>query len=135
MELGLENELLLNLPDEACQAIYAQLVFLPLRTHDILNEGGEPIRYVYFMNGGLASVLNVMADGKSVEVGLTGKEGFVRVPLIVGFTTSALRVVVQIEGSAFRLSASALTELLKECRTLDTRLHRYQQPGWNAESS
>ena len=94
----LENELLLNLPDKERQAIYSQLVFLPLRTRDILNEVGELIRYVYLMNSGLASVLNVMADGKSVEVGLTGKEGFVGVPLIVGFTTSALRVVVQIEG-------------------------------------
>src|ERR1035438_2712996 len=123
----LENELLLNLPDKECQAIYSQLVFLPLRTRDVLNEVGEPIRYVYLMNSGLASVLNVMADGKSVEVGLTGKEGFVGVPLIVGFTTSALRVVVQIEGSAFRLSASALIELLKKCRTLKTRMHRYSQ--------
>ncbi len=123
----LENELLLNLPEKECQAIYAQLVFLPLRTHDVLNDVGERIRCVYFMNSGLASVLNVMADGKSVEVGLTGKEGFVGVPLIVGFVTSALRVVVQIEGSAFRLSAGALTELLRKCRSLETKLHRYSQ--------
>ncbi len=31
-----------------------------------------------FLNGGLASVLNMMADGKSVEVGLCGSEGFRR---------------------------------------------------------
>lgn len=73
---------------------------------------------------GLASVLDVMADGKSVEVGLTGKEGFVGLPLIVGFASSASRVSVQIEGAAFRLSASAP---LRKCRTLETRLHRYSQ--------
>ena len=123
----LDNQLLLNLPEKECQAIYPQLVFLPLRTHDVLNEAGAPIRYVYFMNSGLASVLNVMADGKSVEVGLTGKEGFVGLPLIVGFLSSASRVIVQIEGAAFRLSASALTDLLRKCRTLETRLHRYSQ--------
>ncbi len=121
----LDNELLLNLPEKECQAIYSQLVFVPLRTHDVLNEAGAQIRHAYFMNSGLASVLSVMADGKSVEVGLTGKEGFVGLPLIVGFASSASRVIVQIEGSAFRLSASALTELLRKCRTLETRLHRY----------
>jgi CRP-like cAMP-binding protein len=68
-----------------------------------------------------------MSDGKSVEVGLTGKEGFVGLPLIVGFTTSASRVITQIAGSAFRISASALPELLRKCRTLETRLHRYSQ--------
>jgi len=72
----MENELLLHLPDKECQAVYSQLVFLPLRTHDVLNEDGAPIQHVYFMNSGLASVLNVMEDGKSVEVGLMGKEGF-----------------------------------------------------------
>ena len=123
----LENELLLNLPDKECQLIYSQLVFLPLRTHDVLNEAGAPIRHVYFMNSGLASVLNVMADGKSVEVGLTGKEGFVGLPLVVGFASSGSRVIVQIEGSAFRLNASTLLEVLRKCRTLETRLHRYSQ--------
>ncbi|MGA8273563.1 MAG: Crp/Fnr family transcriptional regulator [Candidatus Sulfotelmatobacter sp.] len=123
----LENDLLLNLPDKECQLIYSQLVFMPLRTHDVLNEAGAPIRHVYFMNSGLASVLNVMADGKSVEVGLTGKEGFVGLPLIVGFASSGSRVIVQIEGSAFRMSASTLIEVLRKCRVLEIRLHRYSQ--------
>ena len=124
---GLHNTLLLNLPARECEAVYSQLVFMPLRIHDVLNEAGEPIKYVYFMNSGLASVLNVMEDGKSVEVGLTGKEGFVGLPLLVGFRSSPSRVIVQIEGSAFRLSAANLVALLRTCRTLEKRLHRYAQ--------
>jgi len=123
----LNNELLLNLPDKERRAIYSQLVFLPMRTHDVLNESGAPIRYAYFMNSGLASVLNVMEDGKSVEVGLTGKEGFVGLPLVVGFASSPSRVIIQIEGSAYRISASALVELLRKCPTLEKRLLRYSQ--------
>lgn len=122
-----ENTLLLDLPDRECQAIYSELVFMPVRTHDVLNEAGAPIRYVYFMNSGLASVLNVMSDGKSVEVGLTGKEGFVGLPLVVGFTTSGTRVIVQIEGSAFRANANVFMEILRKCRILETRLNRYAQ--------
>jgi CRP-like cAMP-binding protein len=123
----LNNELLLDLPDKERRAIYSQLVFLPMRTHDVLNESGAPIRYAYFMNSGLASVLNVMEDGKSVEVGLTGKEGFVGLPLVVGFASSPSRVIIQIEGSAYRISASALVELLRKCPTLEKRLLRYSQ--------
>jgi CRP-like cAMP-binding protein len=123
----LENELLLNLPEKERQAVYPQLVFMPLRTHDVLNESGAPIQHVYFMNSGLASVLNVMEDGKSVEVGLTGKEGFVGLPLIVGFKSSPSRVIVQIAGSGYRIGARALLDTLHKCPTLEKRLHRFSQ--------
>jgi CRP-like cAMP-binding protein len=124
---NLENELLLNLPEKERQAVYPQLVFMPLRTHDVLNESGAPIQHVYFMNSGLASVLNVMEDGKSVEVGLTGKEGFVGLPLIVGFKSSPARVIVQIAGSGYRIGARALLDTLHKCPTLEKRLHRFSQ--------
>lgn len=121
------NELLLHLPAEEQNAIFAKLIFLPMRTYDVLHEAGEAIKFAYFMNGGLASVLNVMSDGKSVEVGLTGKEGFVGLPLIVGLETSPNRTVVQIEGSAFRAVAADLVGLLGQCPTLEMRLQRFVQ--------
>jgi CRP-like cAMP-binding protein len=121
------NELLLNLPTKECAAIFSKLAFLPNRIHDVLHEAGEPILFAYFINSGLASVLSVLADGKSVEVGLTGKEGFVGLPLIVGLKSSPTRVVIQIEGSAFRISAAVLIQLLGQCSTLEKRLQRYVQ--------
>ena len=104
----LHNMLLLNLPVKECESVYYRLVFMPLRTHDVLNEMGQTIKYAYFMNSGLASVLNVTLEGKSVEVGPTGKEGFVGLPLLVDFRSSPARVIIQIEGSAFRVGAEAL---------------------------
>ncbi len=121
------NPLLLKLPDGECKSIFSQLVFVALRTHDILNEVGRPIKHAYFINSGLASVLNVMDDGKSVEVGLSGSEGFVGMPLLVGFQSSPTRVIIQIAGSAFRIGADALVSLLKKCPTLERRLQRYVQ--------
>ena len=124
---ALHNALLLNLPVKECESIYPQLAFMPLPTHAVLNEAGEQIKYAYFMNSGLASVLNVTHAGKSVEVGLTGKEGFVGLPLLVGFQSSPARVIIQIEGSAFRVSAAALEGLLRICPILEKRMHRYSQ--------
>jgi CRP-like cAMP-binding protein len=123
----LRNKLLLNLPEDECQRIFPLLVFLPLRTHDFLTEAGEPFKYGYFINSGLASILNVMEDGKSVEVGVSGSEGFVGIPLLVGFASSPSRVIVQIEGSAFRVRATSLSGLLQTCPTLQRRLQRYVQ--------
>jgi CRP-like cAMP-binding protein len=122
-----ENEILLNLPSDEQASIFPELVFVQLRTHDVLHEAGEPIKFAYFMNGGLASVLSVMVDGKSVEVGLTGKEGFVGLPLIVGLITSPTVTVIQVQGSAFRISAKSLVQALRRCATLERKLQRYVQ--------
>jgi len=124
---SMHNEILLGLPPNECDAVFANLEFLEMRTHDVLNEMGEPIKYCYFVNSGLASVLNVMSDGKSVEVGLTGKEGFVGLPLAVGLSTSAARVVVQVAGTAFRVTAAKMTKVLRTCPQLERKLNRYSQ--------
>jgi hypothetical protein len=42
---ALHNILLLNLPSKERDTVYSQLVFLPMRTHDVLNEAGEQIKY------------------------------------------------------------------------------------------
>jgi CRP-like cAMP-binding protein len=121
------NQLLLNLPAKESHAILSKLTFVQLRTHDVLHESGGPIRFAYFPNSGLASILSVMDGGKSVEVGLTGKEGFVGLPLIVGFSTSPTQAVVQIEGSALRVGAHVLTQVLRQCPSLEKQLQRYVQ--------
>lgn len=125
--IPIKNELLLDLPAKERQLAFPRLVFVQLRRHDVLHEPGAPIKFAYFINSGLASVLSVMTDGKSVEVGLTAKEGFVGLPLIVGLATSPTRTVVQIDGDAFRVSAAALARLLQQCPTLQKRMQRYVQ--------
>jgi len=122
-----KNEILLGLPAGECESIFSQLTSIELRTHDLLHEPGETIKFAYFLNSGLASVVSVLSDGKSVEVGLTGKEGFVGMPLVAGFSTSPTRTVVQIGGSALRVSAEGLTRALRQCKTLEQRLQRYVQ--------
>ena len=125
--IAVVNEMLLKLPAAESDAIFDKLIFLPMRTYDVLHEPGETLKHAYFMNSGLTSILSVMGDGKSVEVGLTGKEGFVGLPLIVGLTSGPTRAVVQIAGSAFRISAADLMAALPQCPTLATRMQRFVQ--------
>jgi len=124
---SIHNEILLGLPRKECDAVFSDLESVEMRTHDLLNEMGEPIEYCYFVNSGLASILSVTGDGKSVEVGLTGKEGVVGLPLVVGLGTSATRVVVQVAGTAFRLSATSMVRVLRKCSQLEKRSNRYSQ--------
>jgi CRP-like cAMP-binding protein len=121
----INNKLLLDLPPEESRVIFPRLVFIRGNVKDVLNEVGEPITHAFFLDSGLASVLNIMEEGKTVEVGLLGKEGFVGVWLMADFEVSPNRVIMQIEGDTFRISASALREALKVCPVFAKRLLRF----------
>jgi CRP-like cAMP-binding protein len=123
----IQNEILLALPRTECDAIFPKLEYVRLKLHQVLHEAGETLRSAYFCNSGMFSVLNVMPDGKSVEVGLIGKEGFSGTPLVAGFRTSHTRTVVQAEATAFRIDADALRSALEKCPQLERQLNRYAQ--------
>jgi len=119
------NELLLGLPKQECDLIFSELTFVQLRTHDVLQETEEPIKYAYFVDSGMVSILSVMQDGKSVEVGLTGKEGCTALQLAAGFKTSDTRALVQIAGTAFRVDSQRLLKVLRQCPALARRMQQY----------
>ncbi len=122
---SVRNEILLSLPSKECATVLSELEFVEMRAYDLLNEMGEAIEYCYFMNSGMVSILTIMGDGKGVEVGLTGKEGFIGLPVVVGLKSSPTRAIVQITGSAFRLSTAQVLQALGKCPQLARRLNRY----------
>lgn len=75
----------------------------------------------------MISILSVFPDGKSVEVGLVGKEGMVGLPLLVGFRTSPTRAISQIDATAFRVDGEALTAFLSKSPLFERSLNRYSQ--------
>ncbi|HWY05539.1 MAG TPA: Crp/Fnr family transcriptional regulator [Candidatus Acidoferrales bacterium] len=124
---SLNNGILRRLPRKEFKAIFSKLELVPLPLHSVLNETVKPIAYCYFMRSGLASILTVLASGKIVEVGLTGAEGFVGLPLVAGLKSSASRVIVQVAGSAFRIRARDMIAALGDCPALRKSLGQFGQ--------
>jgi CRP-like cAMP-binding protein len=122
-EIG--NLILLALPRKERTQLFPSLEFVRLNLHHLLHEAGEVIKSAYFINHGMASVLTVLPDGKSVEVGLIGKEGFVGFPVVFGFKTSPLRVVIQANATAYRVDVSTLRKILPECPELNQQIQRF----------
>jgi len=121
------NEILLGLPEKEAEKILPKLEFMRLNTHQVLHESGDTLKSAWFCNSGLISILSVFPDGKTVEVGLVGKEGFIGIPLVAGFRTAPTRAITQIEGSAFRIDSDKLVVLLRECPILERRLQQFSQ--------
>lgn len=121
------NEILLEIPPEEFALVAPKLELVRMQPRQVLHEAGDSLRSAYFCNTGLISILNVLSDGKTVEVGLLGKEGFAGLPLLAGFKTSATRAVVQIEGTAFRVDADNLRQVLRQSPRLERKLQQFSQ--------
>lgn len=123
----IHNEILLELSGKDCQALLSKLELVRLKVHTVLHEAGDSLKSAYFCNTGMISILSVFPDGKSVEVGLVGKEGFIGLPLVAGFKTTPTRAVAQIDATAFRVDGDTLVSFLKQCPKLERRLQQFSQ--------
>src|SRR5579862_3184962 len=119
------NEILLRLPRRESAELRPKLELVRLQLHQVLHEAGETIRSGYFVNSGMQSVLSIQPDGKSVEVGLIGKEGFAGLPALDGFVSSPTRVITQADGTAYRVDMETLTHIVSECPQLQKALRRF----------
>ena len=121
------NEILRGLPRDEFETVFPKLELIRMQPRQVLHEVGDTLRSAYFCNTGLISILSVLSDGKTVEVGLVGREGCVGLPLIAGFRTASNRAVVQIEGTALRVDGNAFTVLLRECPLFERKLQQFSQ--------
>jgi CRP-like cAMP-binding protein len=119
------NGLLAALPRKECQHMLYALQQVVLTYGDVLYEPGEQIKYVYFPNDSLVSLLTRVDQRQALEVGLIGREGMVGIPLALEISISPVRALVQGTGTALRMEAAPFLKELQQSRALQQELHRY----------
>ena len=120
-----ENRLIAALQPEELERLAPHFQQIPLVLNETIFESSEPIEYLYFPLNGVISTLAVMEDGNSTEVGIVGKEGATDVSVALGDNISSHRGIVQLPGSAVKLSAVILREELQRDGGLRSVLLRY----------
>jgi CRP-like cAMP-binding protein len=86
--------------------LIARLRLSPIvfKTGQKIEEPGKPIKYLYFLEGGMASMTTLFNDGTEVEVGMFGYESVIGVSALMGTIQSLNHVYTQIEGTGYRCS-------------------------------
>jgi CRP-like cAMP-binding protein len=102
----IRNRVLSALPQVKLERLCLHLEPVALSQRQIIHEAGAAIEHVYFIEQGLASVLTTMADGGAIEVRMLGREGIIGLPCVLDATVVPQQVIVQIPGSALRMSAA-----------------------------
>ncbi|GLC23760.1 Crp/Fnr family transcriptional regulator [Roseisolibacter agri] len=119
------NHLLHGLPPEDYAWLLPKLRPERLRLKDVLIEPDTPIAAVHFMRTGVGSMIATEQEGGEIEVGTIGNEGLIGLPVVFGAESSTYRVLIQIEGEAWRLSADDFRQAMEERPAVRRRALRY----------
>ena len=103
-----QNHLLDALPAQDYARLLPDLEPIAMPLGWALYESGGHMNYVYFPTTSIVSLLNVMENGASAEIAITGNEGLIGISLFMGGESTPSRAVVQSEGNGYRLSESIL---------------------------
>src|SRR6266851_10466446 len=119
------NKVLLAMPDDEYELMRPDLAYIDLPHHLSLHEPTQSIEFVYFPNRGMVSQVVVTKDGRTVEVGVVGNEGYVGAGLAAGLSRSSVREIIQIAGDGFRMMGNALERILRSTPQLQVILSRH----------
>jgi CRP-like cAMP-binding protein len=96
-----------------------------------LYNGGETIDFVWFIETGVASLVNTMTNGDAAEVGTVGNEGMVGLPLILDDYIAPTSVYVQVPGTGLRMNAKQFSTELAQSRSMRRTMHHYAHAFFN----
>lgn len=122
-----QNHLLATLPAEDWERIFPHVEQVQLPLGKVLHEPGVPLRHVYFPTSCIVSLLCIMEDGATAEIGAVGREGIVGVSCFMGGDTMQSRSIVQSGGYAYRMKAQTLKDEFQRVGALQRILLRYTQ--------
>jgi hypothetical protein len=120
-----ENRILACLPSKERKILKESFEVVSLHTKEELNEVDTPVRYLHFPVGSSISFLNSQSGGGVVEAAAVGMEGCSGFEVVQGYMIAPCRVIVQVGGRAFRLTASSVIKALPQLPFLRYALARF----------
>src|SRR6202050_265431 len=121
------NRLLLALPDRNLRRLMPELEQIRCQRAQILMHADSALDHVFFPDSGVVSAVAVYADGSIVEMATVGREGFTDVQAVFGAKRSSVQLLVQIPGSAARMSRAAFTRAMQSMPSFRSLMDAYVQ--------
>src|SRR5262249_40574999 len=122
-----QNQLLRSLPPTDLELLAPHLKDVLLGQNEVLVEPGDPFEYVYFPHTAVISLLAVMQDGQTIETATVGRGGLIGGIAGFGPWRAFARVVVQMPGTAARISGSRFRAAIRQSDHLTSAILRCAQ--------
>ena len=121
------NRLLLALPSRNLTRLMPELEQISCQRAEVLMDADSALDHVFFPDSGVISVVAVYADGSVIEMATIGREGCSGVQAILGAKRSSVQLLVQIPGSAAKMSRVAFMQAMQSMPSFRSVVNAYVQ--------
>jgi CRP-like cAMP-binding protein len=102
-----------------------ELEHIECRRSQILMDADSPLDHVFFPDSGVVSVVAVYSDGNIIEMATIGREGCTGLQAVLGAKTSSVRLLVQIPGTAAKMSRTAFMRTMRSMPSFRGLMYAY----------
>jgi CRP-like cAMP-binding protein len=121
------NRLLLALPSRNLKRLMPELEHIRCQRGQVLMDADSSLDHVFFPDSGVVSVLAVYANGSVIEMATIGREGCSGVQAVFGAKSSSVRLLVQIPGSARKMSRAGFLRAMASMPSFRDLMYSYVQ--------
>lgn len=125
--LAKKNYLLASLGDEELKRIVTNSEIVSLELGEAIYESGDRIDYAYFPATAVISMLYIMENGSTAEIGIVGNDGMLGISQILDGDSTTSRAVIQGAGDALRLRPADVGAEFSRAGRIQDFLLRYTQ--------
>ena len=122
-----QNLLLASLPETDAARLAPHLELVHLGRHGLLFRAREPVRSVHFPLTAVISLIARLESGEALEVGLVGSDGIGEAAVLPGIASMSCDGEVLISGTALKISADVLKEMMHASESLCCAIARCTQ--------
>jgi CRP-like cAMP-binding protein len=120
-----DNFILKSLSTPAYMKLVPHMELLTVKQGDELHRAGQPIKYAYFPQTALISLMGITRDGQATEIGMIGHEGFLGVPILFGAVCKQYSAPIQVAGTLWKVSATVILQMKQDGSPFIDTLQRY----------
>ncbi len=123
--MSVRNSILAALLASEYKRLLPKLEYVLLKRGEIVYRADQRIDDVYFPEDAVIAMIESMDDGRTVEVGIIGREGIVGVNIFLGGAVTSDKAIVILGGGAMRMRANDLRKELRFGSALQRALLAY----------
>lgn len=112
-DIQVGNSILAALLATEYKRLRPKLEHVTLKRGEIVYRADQEIQEVYFPEQAVIAMIDSMQDGRTVEVGIIGREGIVGINVFLGGVVTPDKAIVQLPGDAMRMKAKDLRKELR----------------------
>jgi CRP-like cAMP-binding protein len=122
---AIQNRLLSAFPSEGLAEFKPLTEEVDLKVEEVLYHAHEKVKYLYFPEDAMISLLSETLSGSSIEIAVVGDEGFVGSSTLLQEPTSPHKAVVQIAGRARRVKQEKVAKFFQDHFFFNRMVLRY----------